>query len=300
MHKDPVSSLIHLYEDGALNRRELVSRLTRYTGSAAAAMAAIESAGLAQTNTAACPAGVQVSATDPAVISQDLTIHGEGGPLYVYQSMPAGRSGRRPAVIVVHENRGLNEHIRDVNRRVAKAGYVALAVDLLSRQGGTSQFPDPERAGEAYNRTQPLERRQDLLSALATIRDQSYVQGNRLGAVGFCAGGGNVFDLAVNTNMLTAAAVFYGAPLTATDQVPNMSAALLGIFAELDRGVNARIPPLVTALTESGKTYSLHVYEGTNHAFHNDTGARYDPAAACDAWSKTLAFFDRHLNRPAA
>lgn len=299
MHKDPVSSLIHLYEDGALNRRELVTRLTRYTGSMAAAMAAIESAGLAQTTTQACPAGVQVSATDPSVISQDLTIHGEGGPLYVYQSQPAGRSGRRPAVIVVHENRGLNEHIRDVNRRVAKAGYIAIAVDLLSRQGGTSQFPDPERAGEAYGRTQPLERRQDLLSALMTIRDQSYVQGDRLGAVGFCAGGGNVFDLAVNTDLLSAAVVFYGAPLTATDQVPNMSAALLGIFAQLDRGVNGRIPPLVTALNDAQKTYSLHVYEGTNHAFHNDTGARYDAAAACDAWARTLAFFNRHLNRAA-
>jgi carboxymethylenebutenolidase len=296
MERDRVSSLVHLFEDGALSRRELVARLTKHTGSAAAAVAILESAGLANAQTASCPAGVQVSEQDPAVISQMLTIHGEGGPLFIYQSLPADYArAPRPAVLVVHENRGLNDHIKDVTRRVAKAGFVAVGVDLLSRQGGTHTITDPEAAGQAYGRTQVDQRRQDMASALLTIRDQPYVVRDKLGAVGFCAGGSNVFDLAVNTNLLHATVVFYG-PVPAPEALENISAPLLGIFAELDRGVNSRLPALVTALTGGNKRYALHVYENTGHAFHNDTGARYDPGAACDAWSKTIAFFNRHLN----
>ena len=297
MTNDPISSLIHLYEDGALSRRELIARMTRYTGSVAAAVAAIETAGLAEAQTTTCPAGVQVPANDPTLLSQGLTIHGEGGPLFIYQSLPADHAvTRRPAVLVVHENRGLNEHIKDVTRRVAKAGYVAVAVDLLSRQGGTDRYTDPEEAGAAYSRTRPEERREDLLSALLTIRDQRYVRADRLGAIGFCAGGGTVFDFAVNTDQLGAAVVFYGPP-PPPDQIANLSAPLLGIYAELDRGITGRMPPVLTALNTLQKPYEFHIYQGVNHAFHNDTGARYDAGAACDAWSKTVAFLGRHLGR---
>ena len=297
MQEDRVHSLVHLYEDGAFSRRELVSRLTKHLGSAAAAAAVLHENGLAQTNTASCPAGVQVAENDPAVINQMLTIHGEGGPLYVYQSVPADYANKRlPAVLVVHENRGLNEHIKDVTRRVGKAGYIALGVDLLSRQGGTAAFPDPEAAGAAYGRTQPLERRQDLMSVLLTFRDQSYVRGDKLGTIGFCAGGGNVFDLAVNSSLTLATVAFYGAIPNPIELVNNMPGPFLGIYAQLDRGINGRLPMLMTALDAASKRYGIHVYENTNHAFHNDTGARYDPAAACDAWSKTLEFYNRHLN----
>lgn len=297
MEKDPIKSLIHLYEDGALNRRDLIARLTRYTGTTAAALAAIESAGLAEAQTAGCLTNVQVGENDPAVISQNLAIHGEGGRLFVYQSLPRDyASAPRPAILVVHENRGLNDHIKDVARRFAKAGYVAIAVDLLSRQGGTSAFPDPEAATAAYNRTRPEERREDMLSALLTIRDQAYVRGDRLAAIGFCAGGGNVFDLAVNTDQLDAAVVFYGTP-PAADQIDNLRTPLLAIYAELDRGLTGRVPALLTSLNEKQKPYELHIYQNANHAFHNDTGPRYEPTAACDAWSKTLTFLSRHLNR---
>jgi carboxymethylenebutenolidase len=226
-----------------------------------------------------------------------LTIHGEGGPLFVYQALPADYASRRlPAVLVIHENRGLNEHIKDVTRRVAKAGYVAIGVDLLSRQGGTLQFPDPEAAGQAYGRTTVEGRRQDMISALLTIKDQAYVRGDRIGAVGFCAGGGNVFELAMNTDQLTAAVVFYGPVPNPIEQIDRINAPLLGIFAELDRNLNMRVPLLMTALLNSNKRHAIHVYENARHAFHNDTGAAYDAGAACDAWSKTLAFFNRHLN----
>jgi carboxymethylenebutenolidase len=296
---DPVSSLVHLYEDGAFSRRELIARLTKYTGSATAAAAIVQSAGLAEAQTAGCPAGVQVSEQDPAVISQLLTIHGEGGPLFMYQSLPADYAREpRPAILVVHENRGLTEHIKDVTRRVAKAGFVAVAVDLLSRQGGTHTITDPEAALQAYNRTQQQQRTEDMSSALLTIRDQPYVVRDKLAAVGFCAGGGNVFDVAVNTNLLNAAVVFYG-PIPAQESLANLQAPLLGIFGQRDGFVNPRLPTLISALISGNKRYALHVYENAGHAFHNDTGTNYDPAAACDAWSKALAFLNRHLNAAA-
>src|SRR4029450_10436968 len=120
-------------------------------------------------------------------------------------------------------------HIRDVTRRVGRAGFVGLGIDLLSRQGGTSQFPDPAQAAAAYGRTVPEQRRADMISALLFLRDQPYVRGDRLGAVGFCAGGGNCFDVAVNFDGLSAAVVFYGAP-PPVDQISRLNAAWLGIF----------------------------------------------------------------------
>jgi carboxymethylenebutenolidase len=295
MTKDPIKSLLHLYEDGAFNRRELVARLTRYTGSIAAATAAIESAGLANAQTSGCPAGVQVAENDPSIFTQMITIHGEGGPLFVYQALPRDYLvDKKPGVLVIHENRGLTDHIKDVTRRVAKAGFVAWGIDLLSRQGGTPQFTEPEQQTAAYGRTTVEQRRQDMLSALLTMRDQTYLRGDRLGVVGFCAGGGNVFDLALNTDALRAAVVFYGPP-PAAEQFSAWRAPLLGVFAELDRGITGRIPAVITALNAAEKPYELHIYQGTNHAFHNDTSPRYDPAAACDAWSKTTAFLNRNL-----
>jgi len=300
MEQDNIRSLLHLYEDGAFSRRDLIERLIKYTGSTAAATAVVAEAGLLQAQQQACPAGVNVPENDPAIEASNITMHGEGGPLYAYLVTPRAANGPRPAVVVIHENRGLNDHIKDVTRRVAKAGYVALGIDLLSRQGGTDRYPDPVDATAAYNRTRPEERRQDLLSAVMTLREQQYVIGDRIGTVGFCAGGGNVFDLAVNTDKLAAAVVFYGTPPNPIDLIARLSCPLLGIFAELDRGINARLAPLYQAMYDQQKRHAIHVYENTNHAFHNDTGARYDPAAACDAWAKTLGFFNRHLNRPAA
>ena len=139
----------------------------------------------------------------------------------MYQSLPNDYATvRRPAVVVVHENRGLTDYIKDVTRRVAKAGYVAIAVDLLSRQGGTEVFNDPEAAGAAYNRTRTEERREDILSTLVKSRDQPYVQGDRLAALGFCAGGGDVFNVAVNTTNWTPQLCFTGCPRAPINHEP--------------------------------------------------------------------------------
>ena len=218
MYDDPIESLIHLHQDGAFNRRELIERLVKYTGSVAAATATVEQAGLLQAQTQARPAGVSVPEDAPDINPGSVTLHGEGGPLYCYLVLPKVTLPR-PAVLVIHENRGLNEHIKDVTRRVARAGFVALGVDLLSRQGGTDSFPDPVAAGAAYNRTTVEGRRQDMVSCILTLKDQSYVQGDRLGAVGFCAGGSNCLDLAINSPDLTAAAVYY----SITDPFPPSS-----------------------------------------------------------------------------
>ncbi len=298
MTHDPIKELIHLYVDGAFSRRDLITRLTRYTGSVAAATAAIESAGLANAQTATCPAGVQVAENDPAIIPQMITIHGEGSPLIVYQVLPSDYvTNKRPGVIVIHENRGLNDHIKDVTRRVAKAGFVAWGIDLLSRQGGTAQFTDPQQQAAAYGRTTVDQRRQDLVSAALTMRDQTYLRGDRVGVVGFCAGGGNALELALNTDApLSAVVAFYGPPLE-PERYANLRAPLLGIFGETDRGINGRIPAVLTALNTAQKPYALHIYQGAAHAFHNDTSPSYEPVAACDAWARTVEFFNRHLTR---
>jgi carboxymethylenebutenolidase len=235
-------------------------------------------------------------ADSPEIDGADLSLWGDGGPLYAYQARPRGVFARRPAVIVIHENRGLVEHIRDVTRRIARAGFVGLGVDLLSRQGGTAQFTDATQQGAAYGRTRPEERRADLINALLFLKDQPYVRGDRIGAVGFCAGGQNCFDLAVSSPDLTAAVVFYGTSPTPPELFANMSARLLMLFAELDAGITGRVQQIVPQLMASQKRFGLHVYENARHAFHNDTGPNYDAAVACDAWGKTIEFFNRHLN----
>lgn len=298
MHNNEIENLIHLHVDGAFSRRELIDRLVKYTGSVAAAVAAVESSGMLQAQTQACPAGVQVPEDAPGIHASTVTLHGEGGPLFAYLVLPTDLQLPRPAVLVIHENRGLNDHIKDVTRRVAKAGFVALGIDLLSRQGGTDRFTTPTDQTAAYNRTSVAERRQDMISAILTLKDQAYVVGDRLGAVGFCAGGANCIDLAINSRDLTASVVFYGNVPNPADPLQNISSAMLGLFGERDRNLNTGIPRLLTALQAGQRTYSMHIYEGANHAFHNDTGANYHAAAACDAWSQTIEFFGRHLDAP--
>jgi len=136
-----------------------------------------------------------------------------------------------------------------------------------------------------------------MLSALYTIRDQSYVQHDRLGVVGFCAGGGNVLDLVLNTDALNAAVAFYGTPMIPVSEVPRVNVPILFNYAELDRNLTASLGPVIQAMAQQQKRFEAHVFHNANHAFHNDTGPRYDAAAATDAWKHTLEFFNRYLSR---
>jgi carboxymethylenebutenolidase len=295
--QEHIEDLIHLYIDGAFDRRELLKRVAVYTGSAAAAIAAVGPEIMAQT---APPTGTPANASVPEN-AEDVQwfwvqYAGEGGTLRGYFARPRFETRRVPAVLVIHENRGLNDHIKDVVRRVARAGFVGFGVDLLSRVGGTEAFTNPTAATQALNQTTPAQRLSDLQAAIEFLKVADYVRPDRIGAVGFCFGGGLVFTLAFNVPELTAAVPYYGTPPNPLPSWDNMNAKLLAIFSETDYNQNSRIPDIVSGMVQRRKIMGLHLYQGTGHGFHNDTGAVYNPAAASDAWSKTIAFFNTHLN----
>jgi carboxymethylenebutenolidase len=300
--QDPVDSLVHLYVDGAFNRRELIRRVAGHTGSIAAAVAVVSGYSVVRADdTVACAVDASVPADAPDLNVSDVQFPGDAGAVFGHLAYPKNAESQiLPGVIVVHENRGLVEHIRDVTRRVARAGFVSLGVDLLSRQGGTPQFTDPAQQAAAYGRTVPEERRADLIAGLKYLKTLPNVQPARIGTVGFCAGGGNVWDLAVNVEELAAAVAFYGTPLPTVEQLAAIKAPMLGIYAELDRALTLRTTPVITAMITQQKTFGFSIYQGVGHAFHNDTGPAYDAAASCDAWTRTIAWFNKFLRAPVA
>lgn len=302
MHDDksPVGELVHLYVDGAFGRRELIERVIKVTGSMAAAIAVLGGYEEMNAQSTPVPPGVKVAENDPDIEGRDVTYQGLNGALYGYLVIPKrARQEQQPGVIVIHENRGLVEHIRDVTRRVAKAGYVALGVDLLSRQGGSAQFTEPMQQTAAYGRTNQIDRRADLIASLDYLKQQdSFVIHDRIGVVGFCAGGANVWDLAVNVPELAAAVPFYGAPPLIAEDVARIQTPVLAIYAETDRNLTRNMQAAATLMSMATKSYGLMVYEGVGHAFHNDTGAAYNATAAMDAWARTIAYYDKWLRRP--
>jgi carboxymethylenebutenolidase len=300
MHESdhPIDNLVHLYVDGAFNRRQLIQRVVKRTGSVAAAMTAL--AGyeevMAQQPTPV-PAGVRVAETDPEIDVRDVTMPGEAGPLFGYLAIPKkAYQELQPGVIVVHENRGLVDHIKDVTRRAAKAGFIGLSVDLLSRQGGVGQFPEPTQQTAAYNRTTPAERRADLLATMDYMKRLDTIVYDRIGITGFCAGGANVWDFIVNFPEVSAAVPFYGAP-PVVDDLEKIRTPVMAIYAERDRTLTQRLLPVADAMIRLQKTFGMVVYEGVGHAFHNDTGAAYNADAAQDAWAQTIRFFNKWLRR---
>ncbi len=295
--QEHVDDLIHLYVDGAFDRRELLKRVAVYTGSITAAMAAVGSEIMAQTAPpTGTPANASVPEDAPDIQWFWVEYPGTTGTLRGYFTRPRFETHSVPAVLVIHENRGLNDHIKDVTRRVARAGFVGVGVDLLSRVGGTESFPDPAAAMQALTRIAAADLLADLRSAFEFLTIANHVRNDRIGTVGFCFGGGQVFNLAFNVAELTAAVPYYGTPPNPLPAWDNMNAKLLMIFSETDYNQNSRIPEIVTGMVQRRKTMGLHLYQGTSHGFHNDTSPIYNPGAAADAWSKTIAFFHTHLN----
>lgn len=300
-NNDPVHELVHLYVDGAFNRRELVSRVTKILGSTAAAVTALSSfqEELQAQPPQACPAGVQVPINAPDVVAQDVEFAGEASKIFAHFAYPRQMNGPQPGLIIIHENQGLTDHIKDVCRRAARAGFVAVAPDLLSRQGGIQAFPDAAMRTGAYGRTNQVDRRIDLISALDYLKFSPLCQFDRIGAIGFCAGGQNVWDLAVNLEELAAAVPFYGPPPPVED-VQRLQAPLLGLYAERDRALTTRMAPILTELLARQKRFGFNVFEGVGHAFHNDTGAAYNATAACEAWAQAMTFCNKWLRAPRA
>ena len=299
--EEKIEHTLHLYIDGGLTRRQMWSRLTKLAGGSAAAMAMLEDHGLAQVQPSVCPDGTRVAENDPSIVWEDITYPGEVGSLFGLLARPKDQAGPQPAVIVIHENRGLVEHIRDVTRRVAKAGFVALGIDLLSRQGGTRMFADDTARGAAYGRTDIGQRYNDIHLTMEWLQRQPFVVWDRIGAVGFCAGGGNILHGVMNGMNLQAAVPFYGSlPALPLPPVENITTPTLAIYSETDRNQANRIGELAGHMVNARVTFGIQLYKGTGHGFHNDTGAIYNAAAACDAWSKTIAFFNAHLRAPRA
>jgi len=255
------------------------------------------SAGATPASTAAGPvpptntdggARLSVKADDPAVKGGDVTFPGPAGTMLGYLARPAA-SGSRPGIIVIHEIFGLSDHIRDVARRLAKVGYVAVAPDLASRAGGTAKAAN---VGAALTQGSVADRVADLDSGLAYLEAQSDYNG-KLGVVGFCFGGGMTLSYAAAQPKVLAATPYYGPTPQPASTMSATKAAILAHYGANDARVNAGIAALEEAL--AGKTFEKKIYDGAGHAFNNDTGGAYNEQAAVAAWTSTLAWFAKYL-----
>ena len=288
------------YQEGHLSRREALKLIAGITGSLAlantilAACAPPPQATPAPTAQAAESPTAQASASAAGAIDAgDVEFPSEGASLKAYLARPVD-NGLYPAILVCHENRGLTEHIKDVTRRVARAGYVGLAVDLLSRQGGTDAVGDSSQVPGILGNTPPDQFVQDFIGGWRWLQSQPYVQADRVGMVGFCFGGGVTWRVAIGLPELRAAVPFYG-PHPSVDEVARIQAAVLAIYAERDQRITGGSAAIEAAMLQNGKIYQKVIYPDTDHAFHNDTGTRYNREAAQDAWARTLAWFDQYV-----
>ncbi|WP_133708639.1 dienelactone hydrolase family protein [Rhizobium sp. BK313] len=282
-------AMINAYDEYThltLDRRGFMEKLTKLAGSAGAAAAI---APLLAANKASAEI---VAADDSRLETKDVTYPGKGGEMKGYLVRPKGAGGKLGAVIIIHENRGLNPHIRDVARRMALEGFITLAPDFLSPLGGTPE--DEDKARDMFTK---LDAEQTVANAEASLTYLSKLDGSngKVGAIGFCWGGGVINRFATKSPELKAGVAYYGAQPAAAD-VPDIKAALLLHYAGLDERINAGIPAYREALEKDKKTFEIFVYDGANHAFNNDTSAaRYDKKAADLAWSRTVAFLKKYL-----
>jgi carboxymethylenebutenolidase len=282
--------IIYLYDEfthGIIDRRTFLDRLAALAGSTAAAMALLP---LLQNDYARA---ATVATDDARLAIEKTTYDSPKGKIGAYLARPKAK-GKRPAVIVIHENRGRNPHMEDLARRLAVEGFLAIALDLLSVAGGTPDNDDAARDLHAKANKSDM-----LTAAIAAVPfAASHPESTgKVGAVGFCYGGGVINAMAVASPQLSAGVAYYGAQPPA-DKVPSIHAALLLHYAGLDERINAGIPAFEAALKASNKRYAIYVYPNANHSFNNDTGNRYDKPSADLAWERTLAFFKENLGAP--
>jgi carboxymethylenebutenolidase len=285
---DEIIALYDEYTHAPLDRRVFLERLAKLAGSTAAAMALLP---VLENNYARAAV---VAPDDARLVTETVRFDVPGGSMAAYVAKPAEVAGALPAVIVIHENRGLNPHIQDVTRRMALAGYVAIAPDFLSADGeGT---PDDEDA--AREQIGALDADAVLANAVAAVayaRQGRDDLSGKVGTIGFCWGGGLVNRLAASEAKPEASVSFYGRQVPA-EEARAITTPLLLHYAGLDERINAGIADFVAALEAAQVSFGMHLYEGVNHAFHNDTNAgRYDPEAAALAWRRTLDFLELHL-----
>jgi carboxymethylenebutenolidase len=287
---DMRQDIIDLYDEYTherLDRRVFMDQLAKLAGGTTAAAALVP---LLKANYASAAI---VPADDERLTIEEVSFLGAEGDVQGYLARPADASGPLPGVVVIHENRGLNPHIEDVARRVALEGFVALAPDFLSPAGGT-----PEDEDQAREMIGGLDDAQTLENAVAAVNflAENEASNGSVGVVGFCWGGGLVNRVAVAAPApLGAAVAFYGRQPPAEDAA-SIEAPLMLHYAGLDERINAGIPAYEEALKANDVDHTIHMYDGVNHAFHNDTSeARYDQTAAELAWQRTIEFFKEHL-----
>ena len=282
-----VLKLFDGYVHGMLSRREFLDRATKYAIGGFTAAAMLESL---RPNYAFAQ---QVLKDDSRIKTEYLSYESPqgSGTMRGYFARPANASAKLPGIVVIHENRGLNPYIEDVARRLAVANFVAFAPDALTPLGG---YPgDEEKAVKMFATLDAGKRTEDLMTGANTLKARPECTG-KIGAVGFCFGGGVANAMAVRIPDLAGAVPFYGAQPAAGD-VAKIKAPLMIHYAGLDERINAGWPAYETALKENKVRYEMFMYANTNHGFHNDTTPRYDEAAAKLAWQRTLDFFNKNV-----
>lgn len=327
-----VDEFVEDFQHGRITRREALSLLGGLLGSAGAAslLAACgpaEDAALptAEAPTTAAPRQIEsaapsasapasVSATttasrtgppmsplsvardDPSVVGELMETAGkDGGKVFMYTARAkAPKSPKSPIVLVCHENRGLIAHIEDVARRFAKAGYVAVAVDLLSQWGGTLKVDHGRTIPGMLGSLSDERIVGDFSAALGFIKKQPYARADRVGMTGYCFGGGCTWKVALGIPEIRAAVPFYGPPIPEED-IAKVKANVFAVYAGQDTRINEQATYVEAALKKTGKPYRVTTYRGVDHAFHNDTGTRYVEQTATQAWNDTLAWFAKHL-----
>lgn len=281
-----IINLFDEYTHKPLKREVFLAKLSKLAGGTAAALAILP---MLEGNYAMAN---QVSVQDADLLTEDVSYPSKNCTMKGYLVQPKLSKGKLGAVLVIHENRGLTPHIKDVTRRIAKAGYIALGIDALSPFGGTPANEDEGRALFAkLDAVQNLENIKSGLDYLRGLKNSN----KKTGVVGFCWGGGMVNSMAVMDPELTAAVAYYGRQAEVAD-VPKIKAKLMLQYAGMDERINAGIPAFEEALKANKKDYQLFVYEGAQHAFNNDSSpARYNAEVAKLAWTRTMGLFEQTL-----
>jgi len=283
-----VLSLFDRYVHGGIDRREFIEKASKY------AVGGMTAAAMLEALRPNFVLGEQIAATDSRIKGEEAMCPSPqgNGTVKGYLVRPSKAGGKLPAILVVHENRGLNPHIRDIARRLAVANFIAFAPDALAPVGG---YPgDEEKAAQMFGQLDAAKRTEDFVAASNWIKGHAESSG-KLGSVGFCFGGGVVNTLAVRLgDALSAGVPFYGAQPMATD-VPKIKAHMLIHYAGMDDRINAGWPAYEAALKAAKVDYQQFTYQGTMHGFNNDTTPRYDEAAAKLAWTRTVDWFNKHV-----
>jgi carboxymethylenebutenolidase len=282
---EEIKQLVDEYREGRLSRREFIQKAVLLTGSLTVATTIIDTLGAY---------AAQVDPKDPALTSKDVEFPAPGGNVSGYLTEPKS-GGKHPAIIVIHENRGINDHIRDVARRLAKEGFVALAPDFLSHKGGTEKVNPKDEGLSNIGELAPPKAVADDVGAAVTYLKSLPEVGN-IGLTGFCWGGQQAFNSATQVKGLKAVVVYYGRTPNPPELLEKIEAPLMAHYGGEDKPISDNAPATAEAMKKYNKPFTYKVYPGAKHAFNNDTNAdRYNPEAAKEAWAKTVDFFKTNL-----